>query len=379
MDWDTIFQALERNAERAEKERLLALLHQEAAEGRAGDEAFRERLNRAFSAAREPWLAAAIKRLQNRLRGRAVLGRDLLRMTAPPVGDEEQKRLWEDLHRLKSAHDRVQAEPEPFEARYDVREQIGEGGMSTVFRAVRDSDGTEVAVKLLREAFFDQPSMLERFRRECRLSLSFDHPRVVRVLEAGDDGRTGFIVMEHLPLGGLDARLPDPGLTPRVALAATRQAAEALAYLHAKAVVHRDVKLGNLLVARWEPEDGREPLEVKLTDFGLSKALPGDGLTRVGTRMGSEFYAAPEQLSGAGTVDARADIYSLGVVLYRLISKKGFPEGRYPPLTELCPELPARVDRLLERCLEPDPQRRSIKAVDVVEELQGVENALAVA
>lgn len=380
MNWKDALDGLTKTENPGMRKDLVSFLHDEIRSGRIRDAAFPDRITDLYLDTKDVSLSTELKRLQNRYRSRQILGHDLLRLTSPPLGDADRRRLWEDVHSLKSTYEKVQDQTCDFEAVYEVREPIGEGGMSVVFRAVRKADDTEVAVKVLREEFFSKPSIVERFNRECRLSLSFDHPNVIRVHEAGEvDGRA-FLVMEYLPLGGVDVRLGDPELTPPVALCIGRQAAEALAYLHSMYIVHRDVKLSNLLIAGWDPkriDAGPPGVRVKLADFGLSKAIPGDGLTRVGTAMGTDEYAAPEQKRSARDVDHRADIYSLGVCLFRMLSGGGFPGNGSPALRELNPELPEELVFLVEKCIETDREKRFSSARELAGTLAEIERRMS--
>ncbi len=379
MDWIEAVDAFNSTGDLSMQKRLVDLLHQEMNRGRIQDPAFLVGLDALYRDTRDVALSTELKRLQNRYRLRQVMGSDLLRLKAPPIGDREQQKLWEDLHALKSAYDSSETSRTGFEEKYTVHEMVGEGGMSRVFRATRESDGQTVAVKYLRKKFFKSPTIVARFQRECRLCLMFDHPNIVKVFEADLSDGIGFIVMEYVPHGGLDGFLNDPDLSPRLALAAAGQAARAVAYLHAQKVIHRDIKLANLLVSYWAPDSDSpagEKIHVKLTDFGLSKTVPGDGLTKVGTKMGTEFYSSPEMLANPLLADERTDIYSLGVAFYRLISGDGFPVGDYQTLHELAPELPVELDILLKACLEKDKERRFASAKDLSLELEGFEAAL---
>jgi serine/threonine protein kinase len=251
--------------------------------------------------------------------------------------------------------------------------------MSVVFRAIRQSDNRDVAIKYLKSDFREIPSMRARFSRECQLTRTFDHPNIIQVFETGEHNDSAYMVMEYLPIGGMDTMAGHPDFHPGVAIAAMRQTARALAYLHQRQVIHRDVKLSNVMVSRWEMNRAVQAgqwITIQLSDFGLSKQLPGDGLTQVGTRMGTEFYTAPEMRESPQNADHRADIYSLGVAIYRLLSRTGYPEGAYPPLHQLNPALPPEIDRLIDACLQVDRDRRLNNAADVDDALAVIERQM---
>ena len=376
MHWEQALKILSHTHEREQQKQLLALLQQDVANDRLIGAHSLDCLDAAYQATRDAWLSSELKRLQNRVKSRQVLGRDLLRLNTPPVGDNERKKLWEDLKSLQSTYEGATGDEESLAGKYDLREKIGQGGMSVVFRAIRLSDQKEVAIKYLRREYFDSPAMVARFRRECRLSLSFNHPNIVKTFEVGQHDPGGFMVMEFLPLGGMDKYLGHPHMNPWLSISVIGQALQALTHIHAKNVVHRDIKLSNLLVSQWAPQSKGKPdeqIRIKLTDFGLSKELPGDGLTTVGTRMGTDLYMAPEQRESPGDVDQRADIYAMGVCLYRLMSGKGFPEGDYPLLHELHTELPVEMDHLLKKCLKQNPDDRYASSEELLWELEALE------
>ena len=379
MSWEKILEGLASDASRETKADMLAYLHHGITTGGFDDPMVEKKIEELYRECKEVWLSGEIMRLRNRFHGRRVLGRDLLRMTTPPPGDRRLKAIWESLQALKHAYTVVNPERAGFEECYDVREEIGQGGMSVVFRALRRSDQREVAIKYLKRDFLNKPSMVARFARECELTRSFNHPNIISVFETGEHDGSGYLVMEYLPIGGMDIMAGHPDFNVGIAVNAIRQTARALAHLHQHQVIHRDVKLSNILVSRWDvnptaPADFR--VAVKLCDFGLGKHIPGDGLTRVGTRMGTEYYTAPEMRDAPERADQRADIYALGVGLYRAISRTGFPVGAYPPLHQLNPALPPEIDRLLDSCLQADPERRLGSAVTVDETLAAIERKM---
>lgn len=375
MSLDKIFEGLISDAPRELKTDMLAYLNHGIATGEIDDPMFEKKLDACYRECKEVWLSGEILRLRNRCRSRRYLGRDLLRMTTPPPGDRCLKAMWESLQALKHTYAAAHPEETGFEDCYDVREEIGRGGMSVVFRALRRSDHREVAIKYLKRDFLSKPSMVARFARECELTRTFDHPNIIRVFDTGEHEGSGYLVMQYLPIGGMDTMAINPNFHEGAAISALRQTAKALAYLHQRQVIHRDVKLANVMVSRWYM-DPTAPfarrIKVKLSDFGLSKHIPGDGLTKVGTRMGTEYYTAPEMREAPERADHRADIYALGVAIYRLISRTGYPEGAYPPLHQLHPTLPPEIDQLVDSCLQIDRDQRLDSAAKVDEALAAI-------
>ncbi|MCP4423938.1 MAG: protein kinase [Chloroflexi bacterium] len=200
--------------------------------------------------------------------------------------------------------------------KYRLLEQLGKGGFSKVYRAENLSLGNEVAIKILDPVLAQDDSFVRRFRREARRTALLDHPNIVRVLDLDQVDGEFFIAMEYMPSKDLHDLLASGELLPlERAVSVVRQIGAALDYAHARALVHRDVKPGNVLVR----EDGT----VKLTDFGLVHASEGSRLTQTGTTMGTPSYMSPEQTRGT-EVDGRADLYALGVMAYEFIT------GRVP-------------------------------------------------
>jgi eukaryotic-like serine/threonine-protein kinase len=227
--------------------------------------------------------------------------------------------------------------------RYQLKDRLGFGGMSTVHLAFDKRLERRVAVKLLAEHLAEDPTFVSRFQREAQAAARLIHPNIVQVFDSGQDERTGqyFIVMEYIEGQSCAEILRDDGwVEVDEAVAIIEQACEGLHYAHRHGVVHRDVKPGNLLRSR----DG----EVKLADFGIAKATEQSSITQVGSVLGTAAYLAPEQARGE-EAGPRADLYALGVVTYQLIS------GRLPyeaaSLTELAlkqqQEEPSMLDSLV--------------------------------
>jgi serine/threonine-protein kinase len=205
--------------------------------------------------------------------------------------------------------------PRTLAGRYQLRAVIGRGGMGTVYEATDLILGRRVAVKILPALVADRdPANVARFEREARAAAGVNHPAVVAVYDAGadSDATTRFIVMELVDGRSLETIIRDEGpLHERRAAAIAARVADALAAAHARDLVHRDIKPANVMVA----SDGA----VKVLDFGIARAADATGLTQSSSVLGTAAYMAPEQANG-GPIDQRSDIYSLGCVLYAMLS-----------------------------------------------------------
>ena len=234
---------------------------------------------------------------------------------------------------------------------FEITALAGRGAMGTVYRAEQTTMGRTVAVKILRSDLLSEPPVVKRFLREARASARLSHPNIVTVHLVGEtDHGVPFIVMEYVDGGSLGALCEKEGvLSPRRAIHIARQIASALCEAHGHGIVHRDLKPENILLV-----DKRRAIDqVKVLDFGIAKigrteGSDTSGITRDGTIFGTPHYIAPEQ-AGGQEVDARADIYSLGVVLFRMVT------GRLPF------EGTSGMQVLLRHLREAPPKPRSIR------------------
>ena len=260
--------------------------------------------------------------------------------------------------------------------RYELEELAGTGGMSSVYRAHDTLLERHVALKLLHEYHGADAESIERFRREARAVAQLSHPHIVTVIDRGEDGDRQFIVFEYVDGENLKELVAREGPLPvRRALELAIQVGEGLACAHEHGVVHRDVKPQNVLLNG----DG----QAKVTDFGIARSLDVDhGMTQTGTVIGTSNYIAPEQASGR-SVDERTDIYSLGVVLFELLTGDvPFPGENFvavamrhvheepPSVLELRPDVPFRVAQVVERALAKDPDDRFPSMATMVAELR---------
>ena len=247
--------------------------------------------------------------------------------------------------------------------RYRLERELGRGGMASVFLG-RDSElDRPVAVKVLSEALAGDAAFRSRFEREARLAARLSHPNLVGVYDVGEDGGRPFIVLEYVAGENLAELLTRRGrLPPDESRGLALQAARALAHVHEAGLVHRDVKPQNLLLRG----DGT----LKLADFGIARAADATAFTQAGTVLGTAAYLAPEQTLGE-EVTAAADVYSLGAVLYELLT--GRPPFEFETLAELAdkqrrmeivpvrelePAVPFDLETVLMHCLARNPDYR---------------------
>ena len=248
--------------------------------------------------------------------------------------------------------------------RYEVQELVGTGGMSSVYRAHDRLLERDVAIKVLHEQFTADGEYVERFRREARAVAQLSHPNIVTVIDRGEQDDRQFIVFEYVDGENLKALIDREGPLPeREAIELALQVARALGFAHEEGLVHRDVKPQNVLL-----NDGRQ---AKVTDFGIARSLDvHGGLTQTGTVMGTSDYIAPEQARGS-RVDAQSDIYSLGTVLYELLTGEvPFAGDNFvavamqhinqppPSVRERRPELSPYVDEVVRRAMAKEPRDR---------------------
>jgi tRNA A-37 threonylcarbamoyl transferase component Bud32 len=267
--------------------------------------------------------------------------------------------------------DFVPPTPQQLSARFpllDFVELLGKGGMGAVYKARQRGLDRVVAVKILPPEVGRDPAFAERFTREAKALAHLNHPNIVTVYEFGQVDGLYYLVMEFVDGVNLRQAIQSGSLAPKDALAIVPQICDALQFAHDEAVVHRDIKPENILIDK----RGR----VKIADFGLAKLLgqePIHQLTAAHQVMGTLRYMAPEQMEGARDVDHRADIYSLGVVFYELLTGQ-IPMGRFDPPSKKVP-VDVRLDEVVLRTLEREPQRRYQHASDVkidVEKISGV-------
>ncbi len=255
---------------------------------------------------------------------------------------------------------------------YRVIEQLGQGGMATVYKAYHAALDRYVAIKVLHPAFLEDASFHQRFDREAKVIAKLEHPNIVPIYDYAEHNGQPYLVMKYIEGETLKARLARGPLTQRELLDVVSAVGEALAYAHGRGVLHRDIKPSNVLLG----QDGH----IYLADFGLARiAQSGASTLSSDVMLGTPQYISPEQARGQRDLDERTDIYSFGVVLYELtVGRVPFSADTpfsiihdhiYSPLPlprAINPRLPEAVERVLLKALEKDPAARFATVADLV-------------
>ncbi len=264
--------------------------------------------------------------------------------------------------------------------RYEIGDRLGSGGMSNVYKATDLTLERTVAVKVLAEHLSDDERFVARFRREALAVAKLIHPNIVQVYDTGVDEGRHYIVMEYVEgRSGAQVLQRQGPVGPETAAEAGAQACAGLDYAHRRGIIHRDVKPGNLMIVGG-PVGGGE-MTVKLTDFGIARALEQTRITQVGSVVGTAAYLAPEQVRGEEATPA-TDVYALGVVLYQFLTGRLPYEGstlaelavrqqneRPLPPSTYNDEVPETLGAAVLRALEGDPRRRFASADELAQGL----------
>jgi eukaryotic-like serine/threonine-protein kinase len=270
--------------------------------------------------------------------------------------------------------------------RYELRDPLGSGGMADVYLAHDNVLDRDVALKLLKEHYAHDEEFVERFKREAQSAAALSHPNIVSIFDRGEseDGTYYYIAMEYLPGATLkDHILKRGALSPQIAVEVALQSAQALQAAHKRGIIHRDIKPHNILIT----DSG----DVKVTDFGIARAADATTTTssHLGDILGTAKYMSPEQAMGE-PVGPESDLYSLGVVLYEMLTARvpyegSTPEevsakhaGEPPPHPkELNPKVPKGMDALVMKLLSREPaERYGGSAEELIEDLRRVRDGL---
>jgi serine/threonine protein kinase/tetratricopeptide (TPR) repeat protein len=270
---------------------------------------------------------------------------------------------------------------------YRILEKLGAGGQGEVYKAVDKRLGRTVVIKVLPPDLTVKEANLKRFEREARLASSLDHPNICTIFDLGEDGNVHYIAMQYVEGRNVRQLVNGRPLELKSALSIAVQVADALAAAHARGIIHRDIKAGNVMVT----DSG----QVKVLDFGLAKLLDEDAahaggihhteLTEIGVPYGTATYAAPEQARG-DRVDKRADIFSTGVLLYEMLTGIWPFQGRTSvdvrhavlhaqpkPVAEMRNDaVPPRLQQILDRALQKEPRDRYQKMEELRDDLKNV-------
>jgi serine/threonine-protein kinase len=267
---------------------------------------------------------------------------------------------------------------------YQVVRKLGEGGMGTVYEGLHPIIGRRVALKILRHERYDDDDLVKRFFSEARVVNDIRHEHIVEVIDLGQtSGGVYYLTMEYLEGESVAARLlREKPLPLDVAVRIASEAAGALGAAHAKGVVHRDIKADNIFLV---PRGGRSDY-VKVLDFGIAKlsadAGGGSHKTRTGAVIGTPAYMSPEQCAGLKTIDHRSDVYSLGVVLYEMVTghvpfeaegmglllMKQMQRDPHPP-SAVRPGIPAGLESTILRAMAKSPTHRFASMAELGEAL----------
>jgi serine/threonine protein kinase len=264
------------------------------------------------------------------------------------------------------------AEIAPHFPELEILELLGAGGMGAVYKVRQPQLDRTVALKLLSRQLAQDPAFVERFNREAKVLARLSHPNIVAVFDFGTAGPYCYLLMEYVDGVNLRQAMRTGGFTPAEALTLIQDVCAALQFAHEEGILHRDIKPENILI----DAKGR----VKIADFGIAKLVGGGAasdvtLTLQGSILGSPHYMAPEQIETPGDVDQRADIYSLGVVLYEMLTGE-LPIGRFALPSEKA-ALNARIDEIVLRTLAKERERRYQTVSELKTGFEGIGNPAA--
>lgn len=256
---------------------------------------------------------------------------------------------------------------------YETLEKVGSGGMASVYRARRKSDGQIVALKVPMEQYVADAKFIRRFHREAEVAQRLDHPNIVRTYDHGSVGIKHYMVMEFVDGRSLEAYIEAEELNLGLAIEVMKSVVRALQHIHSVGIIHRDIKPANIMILRGGIRSKDPPIvdpnAIKLMDFGIAGGKVLTRLTMTGARVGTPVYMSPEQARGL-KIDHRSDIYSLGLVFYETLTGQTAFKGGYeaivhqqifqtpPPPRQLNLSIPKAIDALVMRMIAKDPDAR---------------------
>lgn len=256
---------------------------------------------------------------------------------------------------------------------YRIMRELGRGGMATVYLAIQEKFDREVAIKVMDPELLHDETFSRRFQRESQIVSKLSHPHIIQVYDVGLVGESHYLSMELITGGELNDRLED-GLDIRIAFRVTKEIARALDFAHGKGFIHRDIKPENILF--------REEGSVVLSDFGIARGVDNESqITTMGTVVGTPYYMSPEQVTGE-KLDGRADLYSLGVVFYKMLTGKVPYDGESAlnigirHIKDPVPRLPAGLSAmqpLIDKFMAKAPGQRFQSGTEIVEALDKFE------
>lgn len=261
------------------------------------------------------------------------------------------------------------------DGRYEITESIGEGGMADVYKANDNVENKIVAVKILKKEFAENEEFVRRFRNESKAIAVLSHPNIVKVFDVGFTDKIQFIVMEYIDGITLKEYMEKEGiLTWKDSVHFIIQILRALQHAHNKGIVHRDIKPQNIMMF----DDGT----IKVMDFGIAKFAREDGKTATDQAIGSVHYISPEQ-AGGGVTNEKSDIYSVGVMLYEMLTgQKPFDtdnpvsvavmhmQSKAIPPRKVNPDIPPALEKIIMQAMEKDPDKRYQSAADMIKEIE---------
>lgn len=273
--------------------------------------------------------------------------------------------------------------------RYRIEALLGRGGMGAVFAAVDERTGRAVAIKWMLPRAQGSEEAYARFIGEARAMARIEHPNVIAVLDVGREDGFPFLVMERLRGESLEQRIEGTRLSVAEALDVVIAACRGVAEAHREQVIHRDLKPDNIFLC--ESKDGR-PRTPKVLDFGVAKLLGregAEGITKSGAALGTPSYMAPEQIGSSRDVDARVDVYAMGVVLYRALSGRlpyesvnvyelilHITQGNAAPLRALAPDVPPSLEAVVRRAMSVEREHRQPSMRALIDELEAISTEL---